>query len=317
MANVGSAWLSRGRSESASQPLLADEQRALDNRFKSQAVFYVLNRHDVPSSFPPIDVQRRQPFWSDKNDAPAFTIHKEIDTAPSKRPSMCISIPITADYRAPLPSRFAAPLNDSVLVLSFKSCSWCCAICSCKLRTSYTTRSPLGQLRTSCTTREQPYSMVLCNIFITVLALLHQDGLFRSNLFPIRPPLTSCSSVFIAQRRSSEGNVTRKSFPSGGRQFVVRDRKSTLLLTKATRIWRRLFVLSAALVSRIRLHDRRLPLFCTALADPSHAPLVAGKREVHCPYTARTLRALAAKTGLGIKRGVGGDVRVLPCLARG
>lgn len=99
----------------------------------------------------------------------------------------------------------------------------------------------------------------------------------------------------------------------GARQCVVRDRKSNLLLTKATRIWRRLCVLSAALVSRIRLHDRRLPLFCTALADPSHVPLVAGKREVHCPYTARTLRALAAKTGLGINGGVGGDVRVLPC----
>lgn len=155
-----------------------------------------MNRHDVPSSFPPIDVQRRQPFWSDKNDAPAFTIHKELDTAPSKRPSMCISIPITADYRAPLPSRFAAPLNDSVLVLSFKSCSWCCAICSCKLRTSYTTRSPLGQLRTSCTTRQQPYSIVLCNILITLLPYFSRMGYFDQSCFPYAHRLRAvlCSS---------------------------------------------------------------------------------------------------------------------------
>lgn len=263
-----------------------------------------MNRHDVPSSFPPIDVQRRQPFWSDKNDAPGFTIHNELDTAPSKRPSMCVSIPITADYRAPLPSRFAAPLNDSVLVLSFKSCSWCCAICSCKLRTSYTTRSPLGQLRTSCTTRQQPYSMVLCNISITLLPYFSRMGYFDQSFFPYVHRLRAallCSSRNGEVRK--EMSLEKFSERRGGRQFVVRDRKSTLLLTKATLIWRRLFVLSAALVSRIRLHDRRLPLFCTALADPSHAPLVAGKREVHCPYTARTLRALAAKTGLGINGG--------------
>lgn len=138
-------------------------------------------------------------------------------------------------------------------------------------------------------------------------------GYFDQSFFPYAHRLRA------ALLRSSRKGEVRKEMSlekfseRGARQCVVRDRKSNLLLTKATRIWRRLCVQSAALVSRIRLHDRRLPLFCTALADPSHVPLVAGKREVHCPYTARTLRALAAKTGLGINGGVGGDVRVLPC----
>lgn len=270
----------------------------------------------MPSSFPPIDVQRRQPFWSDKNDAPGFTIHNELDTAPSKRPSMCVSIPITADYRAPLPSRFAAPLNDSVLVLSFKSCSWCCAICSCKLRTSYTTRSPLGQLRTSCTTRQQPYSMVLCNISITLLPYFSRMGYFDQSFFPYVHRLRA---ALLCSSRNGEvrKEMSLEKFSERGAAVCGTRPQVDIAVNKS--------------------HAHLASLVCPVggLGQPysvarSKTPIVLHSPGGSKPRSARRWKARSSlsvhgthasspccQNGVGYQRGVGGDVRVLPCLARG